>query len=94
MPTSENFDPGRISSGGERLFGVRMTLPPGDPMRAVLGNDWETCRWYSSAAERDAALIRMMSEHRFSRSGDRPTLIYERVERDKPHGPVIRRTAA
>ncbi len=94
MPTSENFDPGRIASGGERLFGVRTTLPPGDPMRAVLGDDWESCRWYATASERDAALDRMRSEHRYSRTGDRPTLIYERIERDKPHGPIIRRSAA
>ncbi len=94
MPTSENFDPGRIQSGGERLFGIRMTLPQDDPMIAVLGDSFETWRWYASATERDAALEQMRSEHRFSRIGDRPTLRYERVERDKPHGPIIRRSAA
>ena len=89
MASSENFDPGRISSGSELLFGVRMTLPPDDPMRSVLGDDWATVRWYSSAKERDAALTEMRSEHLFSRIGDRPTLIYEVVERDKPEGPTL-----
>ena len=87
MASSENFDPGRNGGDSEQLYGVRMTLPPEDPMRLVLGDDWETVRWYATPAERDAALEDMRSEHLFSRVGDRPTLIYETVERTKPDGP-------
>ncbi|MEM9056057.1 MAG: hypothetical protein AAGD86_01195 [Pseudomonadota bacterium] len=79
MTSSENFDPGRISSGGELVYGVRMTLPDGDPLRQVLGDDWATVRWYASATERDGALADMRSRHLFSRIGDRPTLIYDTV---------------
>ncbi|MDH3588928.1 MAG: hypothetical protein OEQ74_05955 [Gammaproteobacteria bacterium] len=88
MTTSENTDPGRIRSGGERVYGVRMTLPDNDPFRLVLGDDWISFRWFASESERDAALAQMRREHQFSRLGDTPTLIYERAERDKPPAPL------
>ena len=38
-------------------FGIRITLPEDDPMRAehLLGPDWEGFRWYDTAEERDDA---------------------------------------
>ncbi|MBT8137636.1 MAG: hypothetical protein KJO54_11530 [Gammaproteobacteria bacterium] len=93
MPTSENTDAGRIRSGSERVYGVRMTLPPDDPMRRVLGDEWASFRWFASIDERDNALIRMRREHEYSRLGDTPTLVYEKVERDKPPAPLKRPTA-
>jgi hypothetical protein len=47
-----------------KRFGIRMTLPSADPMRAahLLGPDWEAFRWYGSAIDRDAALERL-DEH-------------------------------
>lgn len=91
MPSTENFDPGRIRSARERVFGVRMRLDDDDPLRAVLGDDWETVRWYATAAERDAALEEMRSQHVWSRNGDRPTLIYDRIDGPKPSAPVLPR---
>ena len=93
MSSSENTDPGRIRSGGERVFGVRMTLPEDDSFRLVLGEDWTSYRWYASEAERDAALAGMRREHEYSRIGDMPTLNYEKVERDKPPAPLHRPAA-
>lgn len=88
MPTTENTDPGRIRSGGDRVFGIRMTLPDGDPFRLVLGTEWTSFRWYASSKERDNAYEDMRHEHRFSRLGDAPALVYEKVERDKPAAPT------
>lgn len=93
MSTSENTDPGRIRSGGERVYGVRMKLPDADPFQLVLGNQWNGFRWYSTETERDAAMADMRREHEYSRLGDTPTLIYEKVERDKPPAPTQRPVA-
>ena len=93
MPTSENTDPGRIRSGGERVYGIRMTLPTSDPFQLVLGNEWNSFRWYATEEERDEALIDMRREHQYSRLGDSPTLNYETVERDKPAAPLQRPAA-
>jgi len=82
---TENTDPGRIRTASPRVYGVRMTLPQNDPLATLLG-DAEMYRWYATAAERDAALAEMQREHEYSRIGDRPTLTYAKVERDRPSG--------
>ncbi len=84
MGSTENTDPGRISHDTGSVFGIRMTLPQNDPLATVLGSDSEMFRWYATVVERDAALAEMMREHLYSRTGDRPQLMYEKVERDKP----------
>lgn len=66
-----------------KRHGIRMTLPPGDPMRAphLLGEEWEGFRWYTSVAERDAALETLGREDVYYRRGDRQSVILETVER-------------
>jgi len=64
-----------------RPFGVRVSLPPGDPFRKLLGDHWHTIHWYPSPEERDAALVEMSRRHEYSRPGDRPSLLFEKVER-------------
>jgi hypothetical protein len=61
-------------------FGIRVRMRPTDTFARLLGN-WEQQHWYASRDERDAALAEMASEHLYSRSGDRPTLIFEPVEK-------------
>ena len=36
-------------------YGLRMTLPEGDPMRAahLLGDNWQTTRWFETEEQRD-----------------------------------------
>ncbi|HEX6999752.1 MAG TPA: hypothetical protein VF322_16580 [Gammaproteobacteria bacterium] len=63
-------------------YGIRVRLRPGDPFIRLLGADWERYHWYATPAARDRALADMSSEHLYSRRGDRPTLIFEPV--DKP----------
>ena len=61
-------------------FGVRVGLRTGDPFAKLCGADWQRTHWYASAAERDAALAEMSRKHEYSRPGDRPALIYTKVE--------------
>ena len=66
-----------------KSYGIRIRLPSGDPMAGahLLGPDWQSHRWYETAEERDAALAEMRREHPWSRRGDRPSQVLERVER-------------
>jgi hypothetical protein len=58
-----------------------VTLPAGDTLRNVLGEDWEKFHWYASAAERDAAFERMATRHGYYRKSDAPTQVLEKVSR-------------
>jgi hypothetical protein len=68
-----------------KRFGIKFTLPAGDPMAAphLLGSDWTAYRWYVSAAERDAVMRDARREHIYSRAGDIPSLVLEKVDREK-----------
>ena len=65
----------------QRPYGVRVSLPSGDPFRKLLGPEWHRVHWYATPAERDAALAEMSHRHLYSRSGDKPALVFERVEK-------------
>ena len=43
-----------------KRFGIRITLPEGDPMGKshLLGEDWESFRWYETEEQREHGLIR------------------------------------
>jgi hypothetical protein len=64
-----------------RPYGVRVSLPPQDPFRKLLGSHWHRVHWYATAQERDAALARMSRRHEYSREGDQPSLVFEKVEK-------------
>ncbi|MCZ8131774.1 MAG: hypothetical protein O9284_10830 [Steroidobacteraceae bacterium] len=64
-----------------RPYGIRVSLPPGDPFRRLLGEDWQREHWYATAGERDAALHEMSRRHEYSRIGDRPALTFERIQK-------------
>jgi hypothetical protein len=72
-------DPER--AGTERRFGIRVTLPPGDTMRNVVGDDWEHIHWYPTEAERDAAFDKMAIRHGYYRDTDTPTQVLEKLMR-------------
>jgi hypothetical protein len=63
-----------------RPFGLRVSLPPGDPFRRLLGDEWQRMHWYATAAERDAALAQMSRRHEYSRLGDTPALVFQKVD--------------
>jgi hypothetical protein len=64
----------------QRPYGIRISLPEGDPFRNLLGQEWQKFYWYTTARERDAALEEMSRKHEYSRSGDRPALVFVKVE--------------
>ena len=70
----------RPISRGPLPFGVRVSLRPGDPFRKIMGADWHRVHWFATVAERDAALLDMSRKHEYSRTGDRPALVVEKVE--------------
>jgi hypothetical protein len=63
-----------------RPYGIRVRLKPGDPFAKLLGSDWQKTHWYFTAAERDRVLADMSRRHEYSRIGDRPALVFEKVE--------------
>ena len=69
------------SANTERSFGIRVTLPAGDTMRKILGDDWERLHWYPTEHERDAAYEKMATRHGYYRDTDTPTQVLEKVAR-------------
>jgi hypothetical protein len=65
----------------ERKFGIRVTLPPADTLRNVIGDDWERLHWYPTEQERDAAFDAMAKRHGYYRNSDTPTQILEKIAR-------------
>lgn len=61
-------------------FGIRVRLRPGDPFVKLVGPEWQKSHWFASAHERDAALVDMESRHLYSRRGDEPSIVLERIE--------------
>ena len=56
-------------------------MPPNDPLRRLLGNDWQKEHWFVTREERDETLRDMASRHAFSRIGDTPSIRLESLER-------------
>ena len=70
----------RPISHGPKPYGVRVSLHPTDPFRKIMGAEWHRVHWYASAPERDASLAEMSRKHEYSRGGDKPALVFEKVE--------------
>jgi hypothetical protein len=64
-----------------RPYGIRVRLRPGDPFTKLLGADWQKTHWFFTAAERDRVLEDMARRHEYSRIGDAPALVFEKVEK-------------
>jgi len=64
-----------------RPYGIRVSLPEGDPFRKLLGPEWHRLHWFATAEERDAALLEMSRRHEYSRKTDKPSLLFQKVEK-------------
>ena len=64
-----------------RPYGVRVRLRRGDPFAKLLGANWQRTHWYFTAVERDRMLEEMSRKHEYSRIGDQPALVFEKVEK-------------
>jgi hypothetical protein len=62
-----------------RPFGIRVSLRARDPFTRLVGAGWEKFHWFASERERDEALADMSGRHLYSRRGDEPTVVYEKV---------------
>ena len=71
----------RSDPGAPQPFGLRVSLKPGDPFGRLLGTAWSRTHWFETALQRDAALLDMSRKHEYSRSGDRPTMRFDKVEK-------------
>ena len=69
------------AAGTERKFGIRVTLPDGDTLRNVIGDDWERLHWFATEADRDAAFENMAVRHGYYRDSDSPTQVLEKITR-------------
>lgn len=68
-------------AGRARSYGIRVSLPAGDTLRNVVGNDWEQLHWYATEAERDSAFEEMATRHGYYRKTDSPTQVLEKISR-------------
>jgi hypothetical protein len=64
-----------------RPYGIRVRLRHGDPFAKLLGTDWQKTHWFFTAEERDRVLEDMSRKHEYSRIGDQPALVFEKVEK-------------
>jgi hypothetical protein len=69
------------STGSDRRYGIRVSLPPGDTLRSLLGDDWETVHWYPTEAQRNSAYTAMARRHGYYRNSDTPTQVLEKISR-------------
>jgi len=58
----------------ERHFGIRVTLPPNDTLRRILGNEWEKVHC-------DLAFEKMATRHGYYRNTDSPSQVLEKLVR-------------
>jgi hypothetical protein len=84
MGISQLHNLSQPAPGASRPFGVRVSLKRGDPFRKLLGDAWSRTHWFETPAERDAALAEMSRKHEYSRSGDQPALLFDKVENLAP----------
>ena len=71
------------TEASKKRYGIRCSLPPDDPMSDphLLGPDWQAFRWFETIEERDAFYADYSREHLYSRRGDKPSVIYTKIER-------------
>ena len=62
-----------------RPYGIRVSLRARDPFVRVVGAGWQKFHWFATERERDAAFDDMAARHLYSRRGDEPSVIYEKV---------------
>ncbi len=60
-------------------FGIRVRLRARDPFTRLVDADWQKLHWFATERERDEALADMAARHPYSRRGDEPAVVYEKV---------------
>jgi len=60
-------------------YGIRVSLQPRDPFTRLVGADWQKLHWFATERERDEVFEDMASRHLYSRRGDLPTVVLEKI---------------
>lgn len=82
MPKScHEHNRSRPLPGTPHAWGIRLSLPENDPMRSVLGDEWQEYQWFASESAREAKLEQLQRQFVYYRQGDRPSFVLERVNR-------------
>ena len=65
-----------------KKYGIKINMPAGDTMAAphLLGDGWQSTRWFDSEEQRDRAHLEMERQPPYYRKGDSPTVILEKIE--------------
>ena len=65
-----------------KKYGIRITLTEGNPMRLphLLGDDWESVRWYETEAERESAMADLSRRLPNYRQGDEIAQVFTRID--------------
>ena len=69
-----------------KAWGLRLSLPEHDPLRALLGDDWREYQWFAAEDARDAKLEQLRRQFVYYRKGDKPSFVIERVNRAAADG--------
>ena len=64
----------------KKPYGIRVTMPTSDPLRNLVGVDWEKLHWFATRAERDDWHRQMSGRYVYFRPGDRPTLEFATID--------------
>lgn len=70
----------RAPPPADRPWGIRVTLDPRDPFARLVDADWLKEHWFADQRERDETLADMASRHLYSREGDRPSVVFEKID--------------
>ena len=65
----------------EKKYGIKVSLPPGDTLSMLIGDDWNHVHWYASEIERDQAYDEMARRHMYYRDTDQPSQVLEKIHR-------------
>lgn len=70
-------------SDGEMRYGLRVRMPDNDPLSAahLLGESWNTEKWFETEEDRDRAQRMMEEQPPYYRKGDTPSVIIEKIDR-------------
>ena len=64
-----------------KRFGIKVSLRSNDPFRNLVGDSWTREHWFATAHERDEALTSMSQKYIYFRPGDRPSLLFSKVDK-------------
>ncbi|MEC7860849.1 MAG: hypothetical protein VX469_06215 [Pseudomonadota bacterium] len=69
------------TSKKNKKYGIKITLPKGDSLRKILGENWSKKEWFETKTKRDNTYKEMKKRHGYYRKTDTPTQIIEKISK-------------